>query len=79
MDKTESEWMLAAEGQNRRVVETGPLRNFSGNKNCPGRTVMRSGFSCGWYRMEASESVVAALAVESANLVWSFSEKSSIR
>ena len=79
MDKTESEWMFAAEGQNRGVVETGPLRTFSCNKNCPGRTAMLSGFSYGWYRMEASESVVAALAVESANLVWPFSEKSSIR
>ena len=68
--------MLAPKGQNRGVVETGPLRTFSGNKNCPGRTAMRSGFSYGWYRMEASESVLAALAVEPANLVWPFSEKS---
>ena len=76
MDKTESEWMLAAEGQNRGVVETGPLRTFSGNKNCFGRTAMQSGFSYGWYRMKPQRNVVAALAVESANLVWSFSEKS---
>ena len=60
---------MLAEGQNRGVVETGPLRTFSGDKNCPGRTAMRSGFSYDWYRMEASGSVVAALAVESANLV----------
>ena len=79
MDKTELEWMLAAKGRIRGVVKTVPLRTFFGNTNCPGGTAWRSGFSYGWYRLEAPGSVVAASAVESGNLVRLFTKKSLIR
>ena len=59
MDKTESEWILAAEGRIRGVIATGPLRTFSSNTNCPGRSAWRSGFSYGRYRLDALGSVVA--------------------
>ena len=51
--------MLAEEGRIRGVVETGPLRTFSGNTNCSGSTTRRSGFLYDWYRLEAPGSVVA--------------------
>ena len=77
MDKTESKWMLTAEGRIRGIVKTMRLRTFSGNTNCSGSTTRRLGFSYDWYRLEAPGSVFAASAVECAILVRPFSENNS--